>query len=60
MCSLSTDHGLFLSVLCPFRFRRRLATYLPLPVDETKGVAKWDAGNETLSVTLPIVEEEEW
>ncbi|CAN0227927.1 unnamed protein product, partial [Scytosiphon promiscuus] len=33
----------------------RLATYLPLPVDETKGVAKWDSGNETLSVTLPIV-----
>ncbi|CAN0374964.1 unnamed protein product [Pylaiella littoralis] len=33
----------------------RLATYLPHPVDETKGVAKWDAGNETLSVTLPIV-----
>ncbi|CAM9749192.1 unnamed protein product, partial [Ectocarpus sp. 12 AP-2014] len=36
----------------------RLATYLPFPVDETKGVAKWDAGNETLSVTLPIVEAE--
>ncbi|CAM9206893.1 unnamed protein product [Ectocarpus fasciculatus] len=36
----------------------RLATYLPFSVDETKGVAKWDAGNETLSVTLPIVEAE--
>eukprot|EP00903_Cladosiphon_okamuranus_P006746 g6581.t1 len=35
--------------------KHRLATYLPLEVDEAKGVAKWDAGNETLSVTLPIV-----
>lgn len=35
--------------------RRRLVTYLPLSVDETKGVAKWDAENETLAVTLPIV-----
>ncbi|CAM9549454.1 unnamed protein product, partial [Laminaria digitata] len=33
----------------------RLVTYLPLPVDETKGVAKWDAENETLAVTLPII-----
>lgn len=35
--------------------RSRLATYLPLPVDETNGVAKWDARKETLAVTLPVV-----
>lgn len=33
----------------------RLATYLPFPVDEAKGEAKWDAISETLSVTLPIM-----
>ncbi|CAM9112388.1 unnamed protein product [Ascophyllum nodosum] len=33
----------------------RLATYLPFPVDEAKGVAEWDAASETLSVTLPII-----
>ncbi|CAM9309604.1 unnamed protein product [Phaeothamnion confervicola] len=32
----------------------RLATYLPLPVDESKGVAKWDPKRCTLAVTLPI------
>lgn len=39
----------------PLFCHSRLATYLPLRVDETKAVAKWDAGSETLAVTLPIV-----
>lgn len=46
---------IFELVLLCCRACSRLATYLPHPVDETKGVAKWDASNETLSVTLPIV-----
>lgn len=37
--------------------RRRLATYLPHLVDETKGIAKWDLKQETLAVTLPIIDE---
>lgn len=35
----------------------RLFTYLPQPVDYEKGVAKFDASKQVLTVTLPIVQE---
>lgn len=47
-------HHLFPPLSAPPLVPSRLATFLPLPVDSTKGVAKWDAANETLAVTLPI------
>ena len=36
----------------------RLATYLPFPVQEKQGNAKWDARTDTLTVTLPIIRPE--
>ena len=35
----------------------RLFTYLPVSVEEDKGVAKFDAAKSILSVTLPIIRE---
>jgi len=34
-----------------------LATYLPLPVDHSRGKAQWDAKSEMLLVSLPILTE---
>lgn len=33
----------------------KLSMFLPLPVDDVNGKAKWDASKDTLVVTLPII-----
>lgn len=38
--------------------RLLLSTYLPLPVEDDKGVAQWDKAKHVLTVTLPISEDE--
>ena len=38
----------------------RLAVYLPHKVDAERGKAKWDAAKKTLSVTLPIIRDDDW
>lgn len=35
----------------------KLVTYLPCPVEESEGKARWDAKKECLAVTLPILRE---
>lgn len=35
--------------------RSVLSTYLPYPVKEKEGNAKWDPAKATLTVTLPII-----
>jgi hypothetical protein len=35
-----------------------LTTFLPLPVDDDKGVAQWDKAKHVLTVTLPIAADE--
>ena len=37
----------------------KLCTYLPKPVDDTQGNAKWDSKKEELCVTLPVALDEE-
>ena len=37
----------------------KLCTYLPKPVVDTEGKAKWDKSKEELSVTLPLLLDEE-
>ena len=35
--------------------KHKLFTYLPVPVESDRGVAKFDAKKQVLSVTLPII-----
>ena len=39
---------------CVRAWSRKLATYLPMPVEADKGDAKFDGKKELLIVTLPI------
>ena len=43
---------LTVSPVCPCS---KLSTYLPYPVKDKDGNAKWDQAKETLIVTLPII-----
>lgn len=38
----------------------KLSMYLPHKVDEDKGKAKWDKDKKVLSVTLPIIRDDEF
>ncbi len=38
----------------------KLALYLPHPVDDKQGKAKWDAEAQVLSVELPVIRKEVW
>lgn len=38
----------------------KLSMYLPHKVDSDKGKAKWDKDKKALSVTLPIIRDDDW